>query len=235
MGREPGGPEEVRERPPRLLACRLSALLTGCAAGREEPDSVSAPASASPSASYATVPSAAPTAMPSATPTPAPTPTVRTVSRRTPGGEVTGTSGREQVPLGEQVAVVVGGVLARSDLRSQPGLDAHSLVSIAAGDAIAQCFSLLLLDGQATWMLASNPFAQPGVELFGTYGRAVDHTRVSTRTTANVQVGAIVVAHVLGVVLAVARGRCAGGGDGRPAARRREAEQEPTEHETGDA
>ena len=99
-------------------------------------------------------------------------------------------------------AAVLGGVLTRSDLASQPGLYAHSLVPIAAGYAIAHYFSLLLLDGQATWILASNPFAQPGVDLFGTYGRAVDYTAVSTRTIANVQVGAIVVAHVLGVVLA---------------------------------
>ena len=48
----------------------------------------------------------------------------------------------------------------------------------------------------------SNPFAQAGVDLFGTYGRAVDYTAVGTRTIANVQVSAIVVAHVLGVVLA---------------------------------
>ena len=99
-------------------------------------------------------------------------------------------------------ATVVGGLLSRSDLARQPGLYAHSLVPIAAGYAVAHYFSLLLLDGQATWILASNPFAQPGVDLFGTYGRAVDYTAVSTRTIANVQVSSIVVAHVLGVVLA---------------------------------
>jgi hypothetical protein len=99
-------------------------------------------------------------------------------------------------------ATVLGGALSRSDLARQPGLYAHSLVPIAAGYAVAHYFSLLLLDGQATWILASNPFAQPGVDLFGTYGRAVDYTAVSTRTIANVQVSSIVVAHVLGVVLA---------------------------------
>ncbi len=99
-------------------------------------------------------------------------------------------------------ATVLGGVLTRSDLAAQPGLYAHSLVPIAAGYAIAHYFSLLLLDGQATWILSSNPFAQSGVDLFGTYGRAVDYAAVSTRTIANVQVAAIVVAHVLGVVLA---------------------------------
>jgi hypothetical protein len=70
------------------------------------------------------------------------------------------------------------------------------------GYAVAHYFSLLLLDGQATWILASNPFAQPGVDLFGTYGRAVDYTAVGTRTIADVQVAAVVLAHVVGVVLA---------------------------------
>ncbi len=61
---------------------------------------------------------------------------------------------------------------------------------------------MLLLDGQATWILASNPFGVPGVDLFGTYGRAIDYTAVQPRTIALVQVGAIVLGHVLGVVVA---------------------------------
>jgi len=85
---------------------------------------------------------------------------------------------------------------------AQPAQYAHSLVPIAAGYAIAHYFSLLLIDGQATWILASNPFGRDGVDLFGTYGRAVDYTVVSPRTIANVQVGAVVLGHVLGVVLA---------------------------------
>jgi len=99
-------------------------------------------------------------------------------------------------------ATLLGGVLTRTGPARQPGLFVHSLVPIAAGYAIAHYFSLLLLDGQTTWILASNPFAQPGVDLFGTYGRAVDYTAVSTRTIAVVQVSAIVLAHVVGVVLA---------------------------------
>ena len=99
-------------------------------------------------------------------------------------------------------ATVLGGVLAGADRGRQPALFAHSVVPIAAGYAIAHYFSLLLLDGQATWILASNPFGQDGVDLFGTYGRAPDYTVVTPRTIANVQVGAIVLGHVLGVVLA---------------------------------
>lgn len=99
-------------------------------------------------------------------------------------------------------ATMLGGVIAGQDPRRQPGLFAHSLIPIAAGYAIAHYFSLLLLDGQATWILASNPFGQEGVDLFGTYGNAIDYTAISPRAIANVQVSAIVIGHVLGVVLA---------------------------------
>jgi hypothetical protein len=99
-------------------------------------------------------------------------------------------------------ATVLGAALTRSDKSRSPAVFAHSLVPIAAGYAIAHYCSLLLLDGQATWILASNPFGVDGIDLFGTYGRAVDYTAVSTRTIANVQVLAIVLGHVIGVVLA---------------------------------
>ncbi len=99
-------------------------------------------------------------------------------------------------------ATVLGGVLTGTRRSAQPALFVHSLIPIAAGYAIAHYFSLLLLDGQATWILASNPFGQDGVDLFGTYDRAVDYTVVSLRTIANVQVLAIVLGHVVGVVLA---------------------------------
>jgi hypothetical protein len=99
-------------------------------------------------------------------------------------------------------ATALSGVVTGQSPWAQPAHYAHSLVPIAAGYAIAHYFSLLLIDGQATWILASNPFGQDGVDLFGTYGRAVDYTVVSPRTIADVQVGAVVLGHVLGVVLA---------------------------------
>jgi hypothetical protein len=99
-------------------------------------------------------------------------------------------------------ATLLGGALAGHVPREQPGWFAHSLVPIAAGYAVAHYFSLLLLDGQATWILASNPFGRDGVDLFGTYDNAIDYTRLTPRLIANVQVAAIVVGHVLGVVLA---------------------------------
>jgi hypothetical protein len=78
---------------------------------------------------------------------------------------------------------------------------AHSIVPIALGYQIAHYFSLLLLDGQMTWILASDPF-QKGADLFGTAGNRVDYSAVSPATIAGVQVAAIVLGHVVGVVLA---------------------------------
>jgi hypothetical protein len=99
-------------------------------------------------------------------------------------------------------AAAANGWLAKQRPVEQPGRYAHSLLPIAAGYGIAHYFSLLLLDGQATWILASNPLGRDGVDLFGTYGNAVDYTIIGTDTIAYVQVGAIVLGHVLGVVLA---------------------------------
>lgn len=86
-------------------------------------------------------------------------------------------------------------------ITNAPALFAHSIVPIAAGYAIAHYFSLFLLEGQLTWILISDPFVQ-GWDLFGTAGNAVNYTAVAPATISNVQVGAIVFGHVLGVVLA---------------------------------
>ncbi len=87
-------------------------------------------------------------------------------------------------------------------IRGAPALFAHSVVPIAAGYAIAHYFSLLFFEGQLTWILLSNPFGQDGVDYFGTYRNTVDLTVLSPHTIAVVQVAAIVLGHVLGVVLA---------------------------------
>jgi len=97
-------------------------------------------------------------------------------------------------------ATGIGGEIA--SVADSPGRFAHSLVPIAAGYAVAHYFSLLLLDGQLTWILASDPLQQGRLDLFGTAANAVDYTAVSPRTISVVQVGAIIVGHVLGVVLA---------------------------------
>ncbi|HVE74854.1 MAG TPA: hypothetical protein VNA30_07205 [Mycobacteriales bacterium] len=93
------------------------------------------------------------------------------------------------------------GWLSGQPARQQPGAYAHTLVPIAVGYAIAHYFSLLLLDGQLTWILASDPF-QTGVDVFGTAGMAVNYALVSISTIAYTQVTAIVIGHILAVVLA---------------------------------
>lgn len=80
-------------------------------------------------------------------------------------------------------------------------LFAHSLVPISLGYAIAHYFSLVAFDGQLFLRFASDPMAL-GWDLFGTADNGIDFTVVSTATIAFVQVAAIVVGHVAGVVLA---------------------------------
>jgi glucose/arabinose dehydrogenase len=95
-----------------LVPALVAVLLTGCAAGQEQDDTAAAPApaSASPSAAPSESPSAAPSAAP--TPTSRPTPSVRTVEVAYAGGQVTGTSGREEVPVGEQVVLRISSDVA---------------------------------------------------------------------------------------------------------------------------
>ncbi len=78
---------------------------------------------------------------------------------------------------------------------------AHSLVPIAIGYTIAHYFSLFVFQGQAGYILASDPLAA-GLDRYGTATWQIDYTVVSTRGIAQVQVGAIVAGHVAGVVAA---------------------------------
>ncbi|MEU8222145.1 hypothetical protein [Kribbella sp. NPDC048915] len=82
-----------------------------------------------------------------------------------------------------------------------PGAFVHSLVPIAIGYSVAHYFSFAMFQGQDGWLLASDPFGR-GWDLFGTSGREIDYTFLGTGFIAGVQVGAIVVGHVLGVVSA---------------------------------
>jgi hypothetical protein len=96
----------------------------------------------------------------------------------------------------------LSGRLAGQDQRIQPGRYAATVIPIALGYTVAHYFSLLMLDGQTTWILLSNPFGADGVDLFGTYGNRVDLSAVSADLIALVQVGAIITGHVVGVILA---------------------------------
>jgi len=94
------------------------------------------------------------------------------------------------------------GRMAGQEFAVQPRRYAATVIPIALGYTVAHYFSLFVLDGQTTWILANNQFGSPGVDLFGAYHNVVDLSVVSARTIALVQVGAIIVGHVLGVTLA---------------------------------
>ena len=78
---------------------------------------------------------------------------------------------------------------------------AHSLVPIAFAYLLAHYFSLLAYQGQAAGFLASDPLGK-GWDLFGTATSTIDYTVVSANGIWYVQVGALVLGHVAGLVLA---------------------------------
>jgi hypothetical protein len=77
----------------------------------------------------------------------------------------------------------------------------HSLLPIAVGYTIAHYFSLAVFQGQAGYLLASDPFGR-GWDLFGTAGRAIDYRAVPISVIAVIQVCAILTGHVVGVFIA---------------------------------
>lgn len=85
--------------------------------------------------------------------------------------------------------------------RAFPGAFAASLIPIAVGYGIAHYFSLLLGDGQKVLQLASNPLGN-GTDYFGTAGRRVDYGLLRPGMVALVQVGAIVLGHIVAVISA---------------------------------
>ena len=78
---------------------------------------------------------------------------------------------------------------------------AGSLVPIAMAYAVAHYFSLFVLQGQVTKRLASDPFGY-GWDLFGTADAQPNLTLLTPNTIWYVQVGALVIGHVLGLVVA---------------------------------
>jgi len=77
----------------------------------------------------------------------------------------------------------------------------HSLLPIAVGYTVAHYFSLVLFQGQAGYLLASDPLGR-GWDLFGTAGSPINYLVVSTSVIAIVQVCAILSGHVVGVFIA---------------------------------
>jgi hypothetical protein len=95
--------------------------------------------------------------------------------------------------LGDRLPAVADGGLARAF--------AHSLVPIAVGYTTAHYFGFLLLQGQAGYILASDPLGR-GWDLFGTVHWTIDFSVANPTALGLVQVGAIVLGHLLGAVAA---------------------------------
>ncbi|WP_426562237.1 hypothetical protein ACPPVT_16815 [Angustibacter sp. McL0619] len=91
----------------------------------------------------------------------------------------------------------VGGVSPRA----MPRQFAHSLVPVALGYVIAHYWSLLVLEGQNAFILLSDPLGT-GQDWLGLSHRAPDTTLLTPHLVADVQVSAIILGHVVGVVLA---------------------------------
>lgn len=95
----------------------------------------------------------------------------------------------------------VAGLTHEADAESLDRRFVHSLIPIAIGYTIAHYFSLLVFQGQAGYILASDPFSI-GLDLFGTSGWKINYRAVSVFTIAWVQVASIVSGHIVGVVAA---------------------------------
>jgi hypothetical protein len=87
------------------------------------------------------------------------------------------------------------------DVRELSARFAHSLLPISLAYVIAHYFSLLAYQGQAMAYLISDPLGQ-GSNLFGTANSQIDYNAVASNTIWYVQVGALVIGHAAGLMLA---------------------------------
>ncbi|MGH2641283.1 MAG: hypothetical protein ACRDGO_06260, partial [Actinomycetota bacterium] len=99
------------------------------------------------------------------------------------------------------VAMRVAAGVVRGDWRSLAVRFAPSLVPIVLAYIVAHYFSFLVLEGQLGLVRLSDPFGL-GWNLFGTSDRIINLALLSPTTIWYVQVAAIVIGHVGGVVLA---------------------------------
>jgi len=101
------------------------------------------------------------------------------------------------------------GVRGMRTIRGAPSLAtlrvgfAHTLIPIALAYLVAHYFSLFVFQEQAQFTyLLSDPLGTASTDLFGTASGGIDFTVLSATATWYVQVGALVVGHVLGLTLA---------------------------------
>lgn len=92
-------------------------------------------------------------------------------------------------------ATALGGALTGDPATRQPGRYAVTLLPIAFGYTLAHYFSFFMLEGQLTFILASDPFGT-GLDLLGSTGNRVDYTLVGPVIIALVQINAIVLGHI---------------------------------------
>ena len=101
------------------------------------------------------------------------------------------------------------GVRGMRTVRGAPSLAqlrigfAHTLIPIALAYLVAHYFSLFVFQEQAQFgYLLSDPLGTTGTDLFGTASAGIDFKILSANAIWYVQVGALVVGHVLGLTLA---------------------------------
>ncbi|KAB2349068.1 hypothetical protein [Actinomadura rudentiformis] len=82
-----------------------------------------------------------------------------------------------------------------------PGRFAATLLPIALGYTVAHYFSFFVLEGQMTFILASDPFGT-GLNLLGSTGHRIDYDLAGPTLTAQVQVNAIVLGHIAATIAA---------------------------------
>jgi hypothetical protein len=95
------------------------------------------------------------------------------------------------------VAGAVGGI----GVRPAAGLFAPSVVPVALGYVLAHYYSFLAVEGQRAFIRLSDPLGT-GANWLGTSHLEVSYALATPEIVADVQVAAIVVGHVLGVVVA---------------------------------
>lgn len=91
--------------------------------------------------------------------------------------------------------------LAGMNAKQGPRLFAASIVPIVIGYAIAHYYSLFVIVGQQTVQQLSDPLGN-GSDLLGVGGNGVSYTWAAPTTVATIQVSAVVIGHVVGVIAA---------------------------------
>ena len=99
------------------------------------------------------------------------------------------------------VAAALSGRGAGLPARRAVGEFAHTLIPIVAGYVVAHYWSLMVLIGQQTIIQLSDPLGT-GANWLGTGDRAIDSSLADPTFVSVLQVCAVVVGHVLGVILA---------------------------------